>query len=112
MNTEEAMKALLNGEKITGDTWGNSAYLTMRNGEIVNSNNYKSSFIPDICWILYSEPKQKVKLYPFARQLKNPKDSLIIEAGYFPTIDSAQCYFGKGFKIYPVNPDGTLEVES
>lgn len=86
MNTEEAMRALLNGEKITGATWSDTAYLTMLNGEIVNSNNYKSSLLPDVCWILYSEPKQKVKLYQWAKKTRDG-GWIIVQSGGFFSVD-------------------------
>ena len=67
MNTAEALKALLEGKRITNTGYVKTKYLMLYLGKIVD-NTGKERLLPiSITWRLYGEPEQlKLYLYAFA----------------------------------------------
>lgn len=65
MNTEQAMKALLDGKKLTAPHWELGVYICLLEGELVNRIG-QLIVMEKYDWIIYEEPKQKVKLYKYA----------------------------------------------
>lgn len=110
MNTAEAMQALLDGKKIRCLGWDDSEYIYLKDGVITCEKELISLFESEYEYELYQEPKQKVKLYPFA-VLRNKHGAIV---DYRESLEAVKAFWGNPemYEIYPINPDGTIEVDA
>ena len=90
MNNFEAMKALVEGEKIRYLDWEIKEYVYFKNNTLINQNNnviYINFGEGDI-WELYEEPKEEIKLEKFSDRFYKHTHLTPIEVQLCVVIDS------------------------